>query len=89
MKRIDRALADLGKAPPPFELAGIEARVWRRIAVTNDAGLGWRVPAAAMVSAMLVGMMASPQPARTTNVADMDALSVRPALLPSTLLASS
>lgn len=89
MTPIDKALAQLAQAPLPSQLAGIEAQVWQRVSATVEPAWGWRVPATAMVAAMLVGVITGLQPARSVATADMDALSVRPALLPSTLLATS
>lgn len=89
MTPIDKALAQLALSPSPPQLAGIEAQVWRRVATTAEPAWGWRVPATAMAAALMVGVVTGLQPTAPVTTADMDALSVRPALLPSTLLATS
>lgn len=88
MRPIDKALIQLADLPAPPQLANVEARVWQRLAVSRESGIGWGMPATAVLLAMFVGIVASPRPVPLSNVADMDALSVRPALLPSTLLAT-
>ena len=89
MTPIDKALAQLAQTPLPPQLFGIEAQVWQRVARSADPAWGWRVPATATAAALLVGMVTGLQPTGRVATAEMDALSVRPALLPSTLLATS
>lgn len=85
---LDRALAQLAQRPLPPALSGIEARVWEQVAAGAAPAWGWRIPASAMAVAMIAGVIAGQPPAGRDLAGDMDALSVRPALLPSTLLAA-
>lgn len=89
MTSIDEALGQLPRQPLPPQLASLEAQAWQRIAAASEPSWDWRLPTTALASALLVGMIAGMQPVRTVGMADMDALSVRPALLPSTLLVAS
>lgn len=89
LTRIEKALKELAQMPSPPQLAGMEAQVWERVSATALPGWGWRVPATAMAAALMVGVVTGLQPAPAVAMTDMDALSVRPALLPSTLLATS
>lgn len=88
MQRLDSVLAELAKQPVPQRLESLEAHVWQGVAAAQPAwGLGMQ--ATALAAAMLVGVMSGLLSGAPIGVADMDALSVRPALLPSTLLAAS
>ena len=89
MTSIDEALDQLVHQPIPTQLASLEAQVWQRVAITTEPAWGWRLPATAMAVALAVGMVAGMQPVRAVDIAEIDALSVRPALLPSTLLVAS
>jgi hypothetical protein len=88
MTPIEQALRELARQPSPPQLAAIEAQVWHRVSAAEPAW-SWRIPATAMVAAMLVGVMTGIQPGGRVAAAEMDALSVRPALLPSTLLVAN
>lgn len=88
MTHIDNALAELAASPLPPQLAGIEAQVWQRLDAATKPAISWQLSAIAMALSLVVGIGTGLQPAVKVGTSDMDALSVRPALLPSTLLAA-
>ena len=89
MTSIEEALRELARQPSPPRLAVIEAQLWHRVSAASEPAWSWPIPATAMAAAMLVGVMTGIEPSGRAAVAEMDALSVRPALLPSTLLVAN